>query len=144
MLFTSSWGAKFGDGGGEGFAADGNFFAGEDDALFSGLETVDEPEPVFKDEGIDEDGFGFGLDDFVGGDGEFLLWELGGVFVLSLTGESAESIDLLVEDFGSLIALADQLGAIGAVGLLAFAGGELESEADGSVEGRDDGSFDRV
>ena len=46
--------AKFGDGGGEGFAADGNFFAGEDDGLFSGLETVDEPEFVLEDEGIDK------------------------------------------------------------------------------------------
>jgi len=136
--------AKFGDGGGEVFAADGNFFAGEDDALFSGLETVDEPEFVLEDEGIDEDGVGLGLDDFVGGDGEFLLLELGGVFVLSLTGEGAESIGLLVEDFGGLVALADQLGTIGAVGLLAFAGGEFESEVDEGVEGRDDGGFDRV
>ena len=84
------------------------------------------------------------MDDFVGGDGEFLLLELGGVFVLSLTGEGAESIGLLVEDFGGLVALADQLGTIGAVGLLAFAGGEFESEVDEGVEGRDDGGFDRV
>ena len=47
--------AKFGDGGGKVFAADGNFFASKDDALFSGLETVDEPEFVLEDEGIDED-----------------------------------------------------------------------------------------
>ena len=106
--------AKFGDGGGEGFAADGNFFAGKDDALFSGLETEDEPEFVLEDEGIDEDGVGLGLDDFVGGDVEFLLLELGGVFVLSLAHESAESIGLLVEDFGGLVALADQLGSIAA------------------------------
>ena len=51
------------------------------------------------------------------------MLELGGVFVLSLAGEGAESIGLLVEGFGGLVALADQLGAIGAVGLLAFAGG---------------------
>lgn len=77
--------------------------------MFSGLETVDEPELVFKDEGIDEDGFGLSLDDFVGGDVELLLLELGRVFVLSLAGEGAESIGLLVEG-GVLVSLTDQLG----------------------------------
>ena len=51
------------------FADDGIFFAGEDDALFPGLETVDEPEFVLEDGAIDEDGVGLGLNDFVGGGG---------------------------------------------------------------------------
>ena len=74
---------------GEVFARDGDFFAVEDDARFSCLTTPDEPEFVFEDEGIDEDGFdvGVGEDDFLGSDREFVGLELGRVFDF-LTAES--------------------------------------------------------
>lgn len=44
------------DGGGEVFAADRDLFAGEDNALFAYLESIDKPEFVFENDGIDQNG----------------------------------------------------------------------------------------
>jgi hypothetical protein len=127
--------AKFSDGGGEFFAGHGNFFAGEGDALFSGLKTIDQPDFVIKDEGIDQDGVWLGLDDFIGSDGEFFLLELGGVFVAALAGEGTEPICLLAKLLGGLVALVAELITICTEGLFGFTGGEFEAEGDQAIEG---------
>jgi hypothetical protein len=112
--------------------------------LFARLQAVDQPEAVFEDEGIDQDGFGLRLADFVGGNGEFFLLQLGGVFVATLAGQGAEAIGLLVKLRGGLVALVAKLVAISAAGFLPFAGGEFDAQGDQVIEGGNDGCFNRV
>ena len=88
-------GLEFCDFGGEVFAFDGDFFAIEDYGSFSSFCTPDEPKFVVEDEGIDEDGFDFGIgeDDILGGAGEFAGLQLGGVLALFLGEEFFQPID---------------------------------------------------
>ena len=58
--------AESGNGGGELFGGDGAFKGTKGDTAFVGFEGEEELEFVFEDEGIDEDGAFFGIDDAAG------------------------------------------------------------------------------
>ena len=134
-------GLEFTDFGGEVFAFDGDFFAIEDYGSFSGFCTPDEPEFVVEDEGIDQDGFGFGIgeDDILGGAGEFAGLELGGVLALLLGEEFFQARDHRSKLLIGIITLCNELIAFRTFGL--FALGELESHGDFVIEGGGDGLF---
>ena len=132
---------EFEDFGGEVFAGDGDGFAVEDYACFSGLGAPDEPEFVVEDEGIEEEGFDFGVgeDDVLGVAGEFFGLELGGVlFFLGFEG-GFEAFDELVKGCIGAFDFGCESGSLVTFGL--FALGELGAEGDFVVEGGGDGLF---
>ena len=125
-------------------ASDGNFFAGKDHACFAGLQAIDEPEFVVQYQGIDQHGLGLGFDDVVGGDGEFLLLQLGRVFAVLLADQLPQPIGLLFKLLCGGLALGEQLVAFWTTGLLALTGGELEAQGNQGIEGGLDGGFDCI
>ena len=98
---------------GEVFAADGDFFAVEDDTFFSGLGAPNEPEFVVEDEGIEEKGFAGIVDnDVLGVAGKFFVLELGGVFAFLGFQGGFESFCGLFKGLVGLGDLGDQLRSI--------------------------------
>ena len=108
-------GLEFFDFGGKFLMLDANGFAFKDDSGFSGLASPDEPEFVVEDEGIDEDGFDFGVgkDDVLGGDRKVFVLQLGGVFDLLLVEECFESADDFFIGIIGFSDLGDELGFAG-------------------------------
>ena len=137
-------GLEFFDFGGKFFSSDGDGFAFKDDSGFACLTPPDEPEFVVEDEGIDEDGFDFGVgeDDVLGGDRKFCVLQLGGVFDLLIAKKIFQAFNdffIGIIGFGDL---GDQLGFSST--FLSFALGEFSAEGDRFVVSWNDGGFDRV